>query len=295
MTSIVIVNYHVKKELFTCLDSLYTSKTTNAFEIIVVDNASSDDSVVAIKKKFKELLVIENKENFGFSRANNIGVKRATGRYILFFNSDAMMKKGTMQYLINFMDAHPKAGASTCYVEIPTGEIDDASHRGFPTPWNSLCHFSGISKLFPNSLLFNGYHLGWKDLDTTHQIHALAGAFMLVRREAGEDVGWWDEDYFFYGEDIDFCYSLKEKGWKIYFLPEVKILHLKGMSSGIKEHSKKKSTASLETKRWVTNHRFNAMKLFYQKHYMKKYPTLITWLVLQAVELKKQFTLRTLQ
>ena len=294
--SIIIVSYNTAIVTCEAIQSLYDFLPQEiTFEIIVVDNASSDDSVVAIKKKFKELLVIENKENFGFSRANNIGVKRATGRYILFFNSDAMMKKRTMQYLINFMDAHPKAGASTCYVEIPTGEIDDASHRGFPTPWNSLCHFSGISKLFPNSLLFNGYHLGWKDLDTTHEIDALAGAFMLVRREAGEDVGWWDEDYFFYGEDIDFCYSLKEKGRKIYFLPEVKILHLKGMSSGIKEHSKKKSTASLETKRWVTNHRFNAMKLFYQKHYMKKYPTLITWLVLQAVELKKQFTLRTLQ
>ncbi len=117
---------------------------------------------------------------------------------------------------------------------------------------------------------------------------------MLVRREAGEEVGWWDEDYYFYGEDIDFCYKLKEKGWKIYFVPQVSILHYKGMSSGIKKHSKQKSTATKETRVWVTNHRFDAMKIFYQKHYKKKYIAPLRFLVLQAVEVKRKMTLARL-
>lgn len=293
--SIIIVSYNTAGITCESLQSLrdYLPKTYT-FETIVVDNASKDNSVEKIKKEFEEVHLIENKENSGFSRANNIGVKKATGRYILFFNSDAIMRKGTMEYLIPFMEDHKDAGACTAYVEIPTGDLDDAAHRGFPTPLNAIFHFSGIAKLFPKSTFFNGYHLGWRDLKTTHEIDALAGAFMLVRREAGEEVGWWDEDYFFYGEDIDFCYSLKEKGWKIYFVPEVSVLHYKGMSSGIKEHSKAKSTASLETKRWVTNHRFDAMKIFYGKHYTSKYPKVLTGIVLGAIELKKRYTLSKL-
>lgn len=295
--SIIIVNYNTADITCEALQSLRDFLPKDyTFEIIVVDNASKDHSVEKIKKEFPEVHLIENKENAGFSRANNVGVKVCTGRYVLFFNSDAFLRKGTMEYLIQFMDEHKDAGACTSFVEIPTGEVDDAAHRGFPTPWRAICHFSGLSKVFPNSMFFNGYHMAWKDLKTkTHEIDALAGAFMLVRREAGEQVGWWDEDYFFYGEDIDFCYLLKEKGWKIYFVPEVSILHLKGMSSGIKDHSKAKSKASIETKRWVTNHRFDAMTTFYHKHYMDTYPRWLTWLVLSGVKLKKQYTLSRLK
>lgn len=293
--SIIIVSFNTKDILRESLQSLKDFLPTNySFETIVVDNASIDGSGEMVKKEFSGVQLIENKENLGFSKANNLGVKKANGRYILFFNSDAIMRKGVMEYLIPFMEEHQKAGSATCYVEIPTGELDDASHRGFPTPWNALCHFSGLAKLFPKSLFFNGYHLGWKDLDKIHEIDALAGAFMLVRREAGEEVGWWDEDYYFYGDDLDFCYKLKEKGWKIYFVPQVSILHYKGMSSGIKKHSEEKSKATSETKKWVTNHRFDAMRVFYNKHYKKQYPALLRFLVLQAVELKRKITLRRL-
>jgi len=143
-------------------------------------------------------------------------------------------------------------------------------------------------------MLFNGYHMAWKDLSKTHEIDALAGAFMIVRREAGEKVQWWDEDYFFYGEDIDFCYMLKENGWKIYFVPEVEIIHLKGASSGIRKESQKTSTASLETKHWVTNQRFNAMKTFYKKHYTTRYPGFLTSIVMVAIDLKMRRTLSSL-
>jgi GT2 family glycosyltransferase len=294
--SIIIVSYNTRQLTTECLQSLHNNVSKKiTYETIVVDNASSDDSVEYIKKHFPEVKMIDSKKNEGFSRANNHGVKISKGRYVLFLNSDTVVYKNSLEYMVEFMDEHNDAGAATCFLEIPTGDVDDAAHRGFPTPWNALCHFSGVSKIFPNSMLFNGYHLAWKDLTTkTHEIDALAGAFMIVRRTAGEQVGWWNEDYFFYGEDLDFCYSLKEKGWKIYFVPEVKVLHYKGMSSGIKEHSKAKSKASLETKIWVTNHRFDAMKIFYKKHYQKKYPNWLRWLVLQAVEVKRNYTLSKL-
>lgn len=295
--SIIIVSYNTRQLTSECLDSLCKNVSKKiTYEVIVVDNASKDDSVEYIKKHYPEVKIIASFENEGFSRANNHGVKISKGRYVLFLNSDTVVYKDSLEKMVQFMDEHKDAGAATCFLEIPTGEVDDAAHRGFPTPWNSLTQFSGLSKIFPNSMLFNGYHMAWRDLKTkAHEIDALAGAFMIVRREAGEDVLWWDEDYFFYGEDLDFCYQLKEKGWKIYFVPEVKVLHYKGMSSGIKEHSKGKSTATLETKRWVTNQRFDAMKTFYKKNYLKKYNPLLKWLIFKSVDIKKNRAMKQIE
>ncbi len=295
--SIIIVSFNTRDLTIQCIESIFNHVEHISFEVIVVDNASKDDSEKQISNfKFpvSNFKLIANKENVGFSRANNIGVKHSSGRYVLFLNSDTVVPEKTIEYMVEFMDRHEKAGAATCFVRMPNGLLDDAAHRGFPTPWNAFCHFSGLSKAFPHSEFFNGYHMAWKDLGKIHEIDALAGAFMIVRREAGEAVGWWDEDYFFYGEDLDFCYMLKEKGWKVYFVPEVEILHYKGASGGIKKESQKVTTASIETKRWVTNQRFNAMKTFYKKHYMKKYPFWLTWILLQTVELKRKMTLSSL-
>ena len=115
---------------------------------------------------------------------------------------------------------------------------------------------------------------------------------MIVRKDAGINVGWWDEDYFFYGEDLDFCYKLKEKGWKVYFVPSTKILHYKGVSSGIKEHSINITTASIELQRRITHARFEAMKIFYRKHYIRKYPGFLTDFVMKGISLKEWMTLR---
>ena len=201
------------------------------------------------------------------------------------------MKHEVLEAMLDFMKKTPNAGAATCLLRLQSGEIDDATHRGFPTPWNAICYFSGIARIFPKSMLFNGYNMGWRDMDKTHEIDALAGAFMMVKRKAGDEVGWWDEDYFFYGEDLDFCYKLKQKGWKIYFVPSVEILHYKGVSGGIKKESQHISKASDETKLLATNARFDAMKIFYRKHYRKSYPSIVTWIVLQGIELKRRMTL----
>ena len=294
--SIIIVNYNAADFLKNCITSLFEHISDDiTYEIIVVDNASSDGSSVMVEKEFGDkVALIASKENLGFSRGNNAGVAVSKGRYVLFLNPDTVMRAGTLEKTIAFMDQTEKAGAVTCLLRLEDGSLDDGAHRGFPTPWNSLCYFSGIAKLFPKSQLLNGYNLGWRDMDRTHEIDALVGAFMLVRREAGEDVGWWDEDYFFYGEDLDFCYNLKEKKWKIFFIPSVEILHYKGVSGGIKKHSQKLTTASTETKIRSTNERFKAMKIFYTKHYIKKYPAILTWLVFRGIDVKSRYTLKKL-
>lgn len=286
--SIVIVNYNTKEFLRNCLRSIRESISSKiSYEIIVVDNASTDGSpsaILNIKNKISNIKTILNNRNLGFSKANNQAIKVAQkSRYVLFLNPDTLIEKNSIEKMIRFMDENKDAGAATCKVVMPNGKIDDATHRGFPTPWNAFCHFVGLAKLFPKSKLFSGYTLSWLDLNMTHEIDVLAGAFMLVRREAGKEIGWWDEDYFFYGEDIEFCYQLKQGGWKIYYVPQASILHYKGVSGGIKKVSKEITTASQETKKWATRQRFKAMKIFYNKHYKQQYPPFVSWMVNKGI------------
>lgn len=288
--SIIIPSFNTKELILECIESIVKTAKKVSYEIIVVDNNSSDGSVEAIenlKQKTKNLKLILNKENVGFSKANNQGVKESSGRYLLFLNSDTVVYENALDGMVEFMDSNPKAGAATCYLEMPNGELDDASHRGFPTPWRSLTHFTGVSKLFKGSQILNGYHLGYKNLDKIHEIEACAGAFMIVRRVAGEAMKWWDEDFFWYGDDLDFCYRLKEKGWKIYFVPEYKILHYKGVSGGIKEISKHLTKADFSTRKKAMQSRYEAMRLFYEKHYKQKYPRIISEMIKSGIFLKK--------
>ena len=238
--SIIIVNYNSLDFISRCIESIKENSLkelkNGEYEIIVIDNASRDGSQEFLKN-LDGIIFVPNENNLGFSKANNIGVKKSKGRYVLFLNPDTIIHRNTLSKMVEFMNQNKDVGAATCKVFISESEIDDASHRGFPTPWNSLMYFSGMSKLFPKSRIFNGYNMGWIDLNKTHEIDALAGAFMMVRRVAGEDVGWWDEDYFFYGEDLDFCYMLKKKRWKVYFVAEVSAFHYKGVSGGIKKIS----------------------------------------------------------
>ena len=285
--SIVIVSYNTKNFLIKCIQSIEETGKDFTYEIIVVDNASNDGSAELVKEKFKDVILVANKENLGFSKANNLGVKKTNGRYVLFLNADTIVYPITLKTMINFMDNHKDAGASTCKLNMPNGKIDDASHRGFPTPWNSFCHFLGLSKIFTKVKLFGGYNLSYLDLSKTHEIDALVGAFMMVRKEAGEKVNWWDEDYFFYGEDLDFCFMLKQKGWKIYYVPEVSILHYKGVSGGIKKISKEITTANKNTRKRAQKERFKAMRIFYKKHYETKYPWIVTRLVYLGISIKQ--------
>src|SRR3989344_758766 len=258
--SIIIVSYNAKEFLRKCIASIVKNIKNVSYEVIVVDNNSTDSSSEMVKKEFPQIKLI----------------------------ADTIVNEQSVEGMVKFMDSHSDAGASTCKLVMPNGRIDDASHRGFPTPWNSFCHFSGMSRIFPKSQIFAGYNLGWMNFEKTHEIDVLAGAFMLVRRVAGKEAKWWDEDYFFYGEDIDFCYQLKAKGWKIYYVPTFSIIHYKGVSGGIKSVSKEITTARKETKEMVTKWRFKAMRIFYNKHYRQKYPWIITLLVNVGISIREK-------
>ncbi len=291
--SIVIVNFNTGKFLGNCIDSVVKNTKELDFEIIVVDNASTDKPVEKLRTENLELRtkIIENKKNVGFAAANNQGIKQARSDYILLLNPDTLICDNVLPKMIDFMEQNREAAIASCKVILKNGELDDACHRGFPTPWNAFCQFSGLSTIFSKSKLLNGYHLGYSDLDKTHEIDACAGAFMLIRRKAGEEVSWLDEDYFWYGEDLDFCFRVKKAGWKIMFIPQYSVTHFKGVSSGIKNHSQHLSSADKKTKLLATRARFDVMRIFYEKHYKNIYPVWLTWLVLKGIDIKEYISL----
>lgn len=292
--SIIILNFNTKQVTLEAIESIavnYASEVKKGdFELIVTDNGSSDGSLEAFreyKKKtsIKTFHVVDNGGNIGFGAGNNKGVPYAKGTYVLFLNSDTIVYKDTLRYMLDFMEKHQDVGAASCKLINKDGEIDFNCHRGFPTPWNAFCYFSGIEKLFPHSRFFAGYTQGWKDLATTHEVDVIEGAFMLMPRVIGEKVGWWDEDYFFYGEDIQFCYDIKKLEKKISYIGEMSIMHIGGLSSGIKKKSQHITKANVEGKRMIQKARFNAMKIFYKKNYKGVYPGWIQWLIFTVIDI----------
>lgn len=292
--SIIILNYNTKNltlEAIKSIENNYPKEvSTGEYEVIVADNASPDDSLNAFKEykkqtKIKSFTVVDNKKNLGFSAGNNKAVPYAKGRYVLFLNPDTIANPGTLSYMVKFFDSHPMAGAATCKIISPEGKLDPNCIRGFPTPWNSFCHFSGLGKIFPKIPLFAGYlQSGWRDISKLQEVDALEGAFLMLPKKIGDEIGWWDEDYFFYGEDLQFSFDIRKAGYKIYYVPEVNIIHYSGASSGIKKESQKITTASLETKKKVQGWRFDAMRIFYKKNYSKKYPSFLNDLVFRGIE-----------
>lgn len=275
--SIVILNFNVRDLLLKCLESVFKSKkSSDHWQIIVVDNASTDVSVEELRKRHFDIEIVENKKNLGFSAGNNVGVKRVKAPVILFLNPDTEIVDNAIGKSLDFLLSNPDIGAVTSKVELPNGQLDYSCHRGFPTPWNSFCYFSGLSKIFPKLAIFSGYTASYLDVDTTHEIDCLTGAFLMVRKIAAEQIGWWDTDYFWNGEDIEFCYCLKLKGWKIFYYPEVKIIHYKGSSAG-KEKSK------------TVSHGISAMRIFYMKHYYKKYPPLFRDFILAGIKMLEHY------
>lgn len=271
--SIVIVNFNTKQLTIDAIHSVFTSNTSYTYEILLVDNNSSDGSIEAFRKEFPQITIIANNENVGFAKANNQAIRISKGRYILLLNSDTIVHEDTLQVMLGFMESHPKVGASGCKVVLPDGSLDKACRRSFPTPQASFYHFSGLAKLFPDNPRFNQYQLGHLDPDKDYPVDCLVGAFMLLRREVIEQVGILDEEFFMYGEDIDWCYRIKEAGWDNYYYPYTSIIHYKGASSRRKP-----------LKIIYEFHR--AMILFHRKHFVKKYPFIINWLVYLGVALK---------
>ncbi len=288
--SIVILNYNSAGFLNRCLKSIAKSKLGNyRIEIIVVDNASTDKSLkLAQKNKSIPVKYLKLKKNIGFAAGNNQGVKAVNPKtkYLLFLNPDTIVQSKTLKTMIEFFDHNSNVSAATCYIKLAkTGQMQPECHRGFPTPWRSFCYFSGISKIFPKSKFFNGYFLGHLDTTKTHPIEACVGAFLMVRKEVGQKINWWNEKYFFYGEDLDFCYQLYQKKYQLFFNPHCQITHFQGISSGIKSQSQKLSSADRQTKILSAKSSTQAMKIFYQENLFSKYNRPTRYLVLGGIKL----------
>ena len=250
--SIIILSYNVKKKLIDCLASIPKHKD---WEIIIPDNGSTDGSLEEIPGAFS------TGDNLGFAAGNNVGIHRSQGKFVLLLNPDTIVYPKTIETILDYMEKHKDVGAATCRVELPDGNLDYSCHRNFPDPISSFLHLVSLKRLssYTNQKLPN----------SIHEIDALTGAFAMIRREAGEQVGWLDEDYYWNGEDIDFCYKLKAKGWKVMYIPSVKITHFKGSSV--------RATAA-GRHIWAINST-QAMRIFYQKHLATKYPFFINWMV----------------
>ena len=268
--TVIIVNYNVEYFLAQCLYSVRKAAQLANIETIMVDNDSKDGSVEMTRRLFPEVHVIANKDNKGFSKANNQAIRISKADYVLLLNPDTLVEEDTFKKCIDFMDAHPNAGGLGVTMVDGKGQFLAESKRGLPTPMVAFYKIFGLSNLFPKSKTFGQYHLGHLDKDKTHKIDILAGAFMMMRNSVLEKVGLLDEDFFMYGEDIDLSWRIKLAGYDNYYFPDTRIIHYKGEST-------KKSSVN-----YVLVF-YNAMIIFAKKHFTKSHANVFEILIKMAI------------
>ncbi|MCH7826812.1 MAG: glycosyltransferase [Bacteroidetes bacterium] len=252
--SVIIVNYNVKDFLQSLLLSLDEALKNITHEIIIIDNASTDGSIQLIRNNFSYVTLIDNNKNLGFSKANNLGLKISKGKYLLLINPDTLVSEDTLTEMINFFESHSDVGLAGCKILNPDGTLQLACRRSFPGPWTSFCKVTGLSNLFSNSKIFARYNLTYLDENKSCEVDAVSGSFMMFTRNVYEELGGLDEEYFMYGEDLAYCFSIQKAGYKIFYVASTQIIHYKGEST--------KRSSIDETKIF-----YNAMHLFVKKHY----------------------------
>ena len=251
--SVVIINYQTFELTKNTVNSILQYDYPFSYEILVVDNASGDDSLARLKDYFKDKVkFIASAENNGFAAGNNQALKIAEGEYVLLLNSDTVVWQNSLEEIYNYMESHSDVGAAGCRVLLENGELDKACKRSFPNAKNSFFKLFHI----PTKSKDDNYNLTDLPDEEIYEIDCLTGAFMFIRSEILGQIGLLDETFFMYGEDIDLCYRIKEGGWKIVYYGKATITHLKGASS-----KKQKSKLIYEFHR--------AMYIYYKKHNAK--------------------------
>jgi GT2 family glycosyltransferase len=228
--SIIIVSWNARKHLVNCLNSILANERGRC-EIIVVDNNSTDGSPEMVESQFPHVKLIRNKENLGFARANNIGIRVCTGRYICLINSDVIVLDGCIDKLMEFMSKNPSIGMAGPRILNPDHSLQFSCFH-FPGIRNNLSQALGLNKLFPKSPFFSEQTMKYWAHDCERKVDVLNGCFWIVRREAIDKVGLLDEKFFFYGEDIDWCKRFNDAGWDVKFYPGAEAIHFGGASSG---------------------------------------------------------------
>lgn len=274
---VVIVNYRARDLLRECLNSLLGGGGPS-LEVVVVDNRSDDGSVEMLRSEFPSVSLLALDENGGYGPANNRGIRgllhgeagHQPPTHILLLNPDTLLPPGAVATLAAYLDANPEVGAVGPRLVRPDGSLDRACRRGFPSPGVALYHFLSLDRLFPGSPRFARYNMSYLSEYSLAEVDSLVGAFMLIRTQALEQTGLFDESFFMYGEDLDLCFRIRERGWKVVYNPAATVVHYKGASS--KQNSAK------------ANHEFyRAMLLFHRKHYASTTFFLVNWLITGAI------------
>lgn len=272
--SLIIVNYNAGDFLEACV----SSALSQVDDLIVVDNASTDPSLAQLEAAFpgeRKLRIVRNRENLGFAAACNIGADVSAGSYLLFLNPDCVLEPDSVKCLLRALEDYPDAGMVGGLLVDPDGTEQAGGRRAVPTPWRSFVHAFGLSRFADRwPRLFFDFHLHKQPLPSEPiEVEAISGACMLVRRAAMDDVGQWDEGYFLHCEDLDFCITLRRKGWKILFVPDARIVHDKGGCSRSRPI-------------FVEWHKHHGMMRFYRKFFRHQYPGVLMWLVALGVWLR---------
>lgn len=282
--TIVLVNFNSGEWLERCLQSFQNlqgwSPSSKEIKVVMVDNASTDGSTEQVEKKYPWVEITRLPQNVGFAAGNNVALAKVTTEFAMLLNTDTEFRPDTdLSDFIRRNFADSKVAVVSPRVELASGQLDHASHRGFPTLWNSAMYFLGVEKRFPKNRVAAGYTLGWLDTHTAHEIQACTGAAMIIRTAAMQEVGLFDEAFFMYAEDIDWCYRFAAAGWKIWYDPSVIITHHKHKSGKSKQ-------GNVETKLRTTAAFYDTMKQYFRKHNQRT-PTLVLLLAFAMIDLLK--------
>lgn len=275
MVSIIIVSYNVKYYIEQCLRSISKASKNIDVEVFVVDNNSNDGTIEYLSPRFPNVEFIQNSENVGFGRANNIALSKSNGDYVLFLNPDTIISEKTLDECVSFMDNHKSAGSVGVKMLHSNGHFAPESRRSIPTPFVAFCKMSGLSRLFPKSKLLARYHMSYIDNSAETEIEVVSGAFMFVRHDILKKIGGFDEDFFMYGEDIDMSYRLLKEGYSNWYIP-IPILHYKGEST-------------VKTSYRYIRVFYDAMIIFFNKHF-KHYSRIFSFLIMIVLGVKKIFS-----
>lgn len=280
---IVILNWNTKELLKRTIETVLASIGAFTYQLVVVDNASSDGSADMVAETFPQVMLIRSEINGGYPYGNNLGFRwlgfhddgttePTAPRYALLLNPDTELPPTALYEMIQYMDAHPEIGIAGPKLTLIDGSLDLACRRSFPTPLVSFYRFSGLSRLFPKNAEFSRYNMTHVDPDQVLEVDSVVGAYMQIRKEAIQQTGLLDETFFMYGEDLDWAYRIKQVGWKVFYYPKVEVKHVKRAASS---QSKK---AQFEF--------YRAMLIFYRKHYRAETALPIHLIILVGILLK---------
>ncbi len=280
--AVVILNYNRADLLADCLASLYAVPTACALEVWVVDNASEDGSAAMVQTRFPQVRLLCSPINGGFAHGNNLALRQilaeGTVDYVMLLNNDTLVPDGALDGLVAAIEAEPAVAVVGPRLRLPDGSLDLACRRSFPTPTVAFYHMTGLARIFPRSPRFARYNMTFLAPDQRTEVDAVVGACMLLRRTVIAEVGLLDEAFFMYGEDLDWCYRIKQYGWRIVYEPAVVVQHYKRAAS---------------TRRAMPSIRafYAAMRIFHRKHYARTTPAPLNLLIETGITAKELLAL----